>query len=174
LPTVFIGGTACITSTWLSAASVTCLAPVANQTFTSKRSVAVVVAGDSGTPLANSYTYDGPGTVTTSSLTLNANSVTVVQVTNASVYDKKVLTGTMTLGGRLHLQFAPGYTPSRSTCFDLFQAASYVGAFDSYTSNFDNAQSTVCSTSPSWSLKVTVPGAPAHLCNAGARATQAL
>merc|ERR1712072_726439 len=63
--------------------------------------------------------------------------------------------------GKLHLQVASGFTPLRTTCFEIFDATSVTGTFSEITVGSDtlvNATTEVCSATPIWSVKITTPG----------------
>lgn len=154
-----IGGTSCTKTTFVTATSVTCEAPAPSDLVSVATGVEVIVDSTTSS-LASAFSYNAPNTglAGTTAAALTVGGATVIQIDNATVFHAYKVGGVLTLGGSLSLIFADGYTPSRTKCFEIFQATSIAGAFASTTTNLLTATTQTCSTATTYGVKVTVPG----------------
>jgi hypothetical protein len=159
-----VGGVNCVTTTFVSATSIACQVPPQSALTSTAQDVAVVV-GDASGMMSKQVTFDGTTVVATqvagttaAALDLTTGGKVAFQVNNETDYHKYAVTGALTLGGQLHIEFAKGFTPARTTCFELFSATSVTGSFANITTSLKDGAPTVCSTGPVFSVKVTVPG----------------
>lgn len=154
-----IGGTNCAKTTFVSATSVTCEAPAPSALLSAASDVEVTVDATTS-KVMSAFSYNAPNTglsgTTSSALTLS--DATVVKIDSDTVFHAYKVTGTLTLAGSLTLVFKDGYVPSRTKCFEIFQATSIAGAFASITTNLPGATTQTCSTAVTYGVKVTVPG----------------
>jgi hypothetical protein len=175
---VSIGGTNCLTTGWVSSTALTCLVPPASMTYIKPRSVVVTIANESST-LSSAFSFSSPtevqgdcvtGNCTVGAFNLSSNSVTIVQVSQIGgtpLEHKYVVSGEMSLGGRLHIEFEQGMTPLRSTCWEFFSGTGFPNTFSAITTNFDSVDYTdpdwtslasVCTRNTLWSVRVAIPG----------------
>jgi hypothetical protein len=176
---VSIGGTNCLTTSYVSSTQLTCEVPPASQQYIKPRAVAVKISDESST-LTEAFSYSSPtelfedclsGNCSVAPFNLSADAVTIVQVSqlaNGTALEHRYeVSGTMGLNGRLHIEFEQGMTPSRVKCWEFFKGTGFTGTFSQITTNFDavaytdpswTSLASVCTRNSKWSVKVEIPG----------------
>lgn len=102
-------------------------------------------------------------------ITVNASTTTFANSTTVGVYNDTsyhnfVVTQTnsqsMSLRGSLYLDVAAGFTPQRSTCFEIFTFThGYTGQFDTISSSIPGSSAQAgCGAGNVFGVKITVPG----------------
>ncbi len=95
--------------------------------------------GGAGVIVASNVVVNGnlspgnsPGTLNVvGNLVLTGANSTVIEIASPTNFDRIVVTGTATLGGKLNARGYGGYTIAPGSRFDFLQAGSIVGAYDS-------------------------------------------
>jgi hypothetical protein len=166
--TVKVGVTSCAQTTFVTSTSITCTAsPPSNDTEIQLPFAGFPVTVDvsglvSTTP--DAFSLNGPttgldGTVT--GLVLTSSSFTVIQVANETSYSKYAFTDTPALNGVLYLEFASGYSPSRTAVFTVFESTTgtaFTGSFTSVQTNREEVTASATIANDKIEIRVQIPG----------------